>query len=262
MTLFNVRLGSWLPNPRLDKGMKFFSSSSPRLALLPLLNEAVGMTNDTGNFVQLSDGGHFENLALYEMVMRRCRRVIVVDGGADPKFQFEDLANAIRKVRIDLGIQIEFRQQNKIGSGNNADALYCAIADIRYREIDGPGAEDGKLIYLKPSVKGTETIDVRNYAATHVDFPNETTANQFFNEAQFESYRKLGMTMVQEIMACAAEQAYTMEEFFTAAEQYSVAPASVPAITKRIVGDVTGFLESGKMRVMVEEANPGRSRNP
>ncbi len=217
MTLFNVRLGSWLPNPRLDKGVGFFGRSSPKVALLPLLSEAVGNTNDTGNFVQLSDGGHFENLGLYEMVMRRCRRVIVVDGGADPKFQFDDLANAIRKIRIDLGIQIEFRQQNKMSSGNHPDALYCAIADIGYREIDGPCAEDGKLIYLKPAVKGTETIDIRNYAATHPDFPNEPTANQFFNEAQFESYRKLGMTMVQEIMACAAEKAYTIEEFFTAA---------------------------------------------
>jgi len=117
MTLFNVRLGCWLPNPRLDKGENFFANSAPRLALLPLLSEALGNTNDTGNFVQISDGGHFEDLGIYEMVMRRCHRIIVVDGGADPKFEFEDLGNAVRKIRIDLGIQIEFRNQNHIVQG-------------------------------------------------------------------------------------------------------------------------------------------------
>ena len=83
------------------------------------MSEALGNTNDTGNFIQVSDGGHFENLALYEMVMRRCHRIVVVDGGADPKFELEDLGNAVRKVRIDLGIQIEFRNENHIQSGNN-----------------------------------------------------------------------------------------------------------------------------------------------
>src|SRR5262249_14452373 len=83
MTLFNVRLGYWLPNPRRDKGTRYFRHNAPRLALVPLLSEAIGNTNDKGNFIQVSDGGHFENLALYEMVMRRCHRIIVVDGGAD-----------------------------------------------------------------------------------------------------------------------------------------------------------------------------------
>jgi hypothetical protein len=133
MTLSNVRLGYWLPNPRLDKGTRFFNNSSPRLALVPLVSEALGNTNDTGNFIQVSDGGHFENLALYEMVMRRYHRIVVVDGGADPKFELEDLGNAVRKVRVDLGIQIEFRNENHIRSRNNPQAVYCAIVDIRYR---------------------------------------------------------------------------------------------------------------------------------
>ncbi len=253
MTLFNVRLGYWLPNPRLDKPESFFRHSSPRLALVPLLSEALGNTNDQGNFVQLSDGGHFENLALYEMVLRRCHRIIVVDGGADPKFEFEDLGNAVRKIRIDLGIQIEFRNENRIQSGNNPQAVYCAIADVRYKDVDGPNANDGELIYLKPAVRRSEAIDVQHYAATHPDFPNETTVNQFFNEAQFESYRKLGMTMVQDIVACSQNDAFTAEEFFTAATQYCEATAFRPASADRVVSDVSTFLESGKMRVTLGE---------
>lgn len=249
MTLFNVRLGCWLPNPRLDKGTGFFGNSSPRLALVPLVSEALGQTNDRGNFIEVSDGGHFENLALYEMVMRRCHRIVVVDGGADPKFELEDLGNAVRKIRIDFGIQIEFRNDNHIRSGNNPQAVYCAIADIRYKAIDGPNAQDGELLYLKPAVRRSEAIDVQNYAATHPDFPNQTTADQFFNESQFESYRKLGITMVEKIGELAPTNAFTTEEFFTAAEQYSEAAASRPASTERVVGEVTTFLESGKMRV-------------
>ncbi len=251
MTLFNVRLGYWLPNPRLDKGPVFFNNSSPRLAFIPLLSEALGNTNDTGNFIQVSDGGHFENLALYEMIMRRCHRIVVVDGGADPKFELEDLGNAVRKIRIDLGIQIDFRNENHIQSGNNPQTIYCAIADIRYREVDGANAQDGELIYLKPAVRRTEAIDVQHYAATHPDFPNQTTADQFFNESQFESYRKLGMTMVQEIIACAPECAFTTAQFFTAAKQYSEAAAFRPASTERVVSEVSTFLESGKMRIKV-----------
>jgi hypothetical protein len=254
MTLFNVRLGYWLPNPRLNKPPSFFNNSSPRLALVPLVSEALGQTNDTGNFIEVSDGAHFENLALYEMVMRRCHRILVVDGGADPKFEFEDLGNAVRKIRIDLGIQIEFRNENHIQTGNNLQAVYCAVADIRYKEIDGPNASDGLLIYLKPAVRRSEAIDVQHYAATHPDFPHQTTADQFFNEAQFESYRKLGMTMVQDIMACAPEHASTTEEFFTAAWQYSQAATFRPSSTDQVLSEVSTFLESGRMHVTVGSA--------
>jgi len=251
MTLFNVRLGFWLPNPGLDKGRRFFNNSSPRLALVPLVSEALGNTNDTGNFIEVSDGAHFENLALYEMVMRRCHRIVVVDGGEDPKFELGDLANAVRKVRIDLGIQIEFRNENHIQTGNNLQAVYCAIADIRYRDIDGANAQDGELIYLKPAVRRSEAIDVQHYSATHPDFPNQTTADQFFNEEQFESYRKLGVTMVQEIMDCAPNHAFTTKDFFTAAKQYGQAAACCPPSTDRVVSEISSFLESGKMRVRV-----------
>ena len=69
--------------------------------------ETFGLTNDENPYVYLSDGGHFENLGLYEMAMRRCRLIVVSDAGSDPAYAFQDLGNAIRKARIDLGISIE-----------------------------------------------------------------------------------------------------------------------------------------------------------
>lgn len=250
MTLFNVRLGYWLPNPRKKKGEKFFKRNSPRLALGPLLNEALGRTNDTGRYIQLSDGAHFENLALYEMVMRRCHRIIVIDAGADPKFQFEDLANAIRKIRIDLGIPIEFGAHNHIPSGNNPQAAYCAIATIGYKSVDaGQNVDNGELIYFKPAVRGSEAIDVQNYAATHKTFPHETTADQFFNEAQFESYRELGVTMAEAVIEQSKPDECSTGEFFAAARTYCGHTSSIPAGTQEIISAVSTFLKSGHMRV-------------
>ena len=117
MTFFNARLGWWLPNPlwphlrKWPTGRKtrhFLGRNGPKWALMPLLNEALGNTDDSYKWIELSDGGHFENLGLYEMVLRRCRHIIVVDADADSEFQFEDLGNAIRKIEIDLGVPITF----------------------------------------------------------------------------------------------------------------------------------------------------------
>ena len=78
------------------------------MAAKPLLDEAFGQTTDQSRYVYLSDGGHFEDLGLYEMVRRRCRLIVVIDAGEDAKFAFEDLGNAVRKIYIDLGIRITF----------------------------------------------------------------------------------------------------------------------------------------------------------
>lgn len=214
LTLFNVRLGWWLGNPgpvgsRLYKGMKpddpaaaskrIYRRMAPTLSVKPVVDEAFGLTDDRSEYVYLTDGGHFENLGLYEMVLRRCRLIVVSDAAADAKFEFNDLANAVRKVRVDLGIHIEFpdvpiyaRRPEKDGEGG----CYWTIGLIRYSDIDrrqdGRKAPDGILIYIKPAIYEDEPEDVIHYKRTHPSFPHETTADQFFDEPQFESYRALG----------------------------------------------------------------------
>jgi hypothetical protein len=195
LTLFNARLGAWLGNPG-EAGRLTWRTSDPVLGAGPLLREMFGRTTDANPYVYLSDGGHFENLGLYEMVARRCRYVVVSDAGCDAAYSFEDLGNAIRKIRIDLGIPIEFE------SGLGIDAAHAgrgnrhgAVGRIRYSAVDGAVA-DGIIIYLKATLSGDEPVDVMNYAAAHPDFPHETTANQWFGESQFESYRMLGVHTV------------------------------------------------------------------
>jgi hypothetical protein len=207
MTFFNARLGWWLPNPlwphrhkwtAICKTRRFLRRNGPKWALMPLLNEALGNTDDSYKWIELSDGGHFENLGLYEMILRRCRHIIVVDADADGEFHFEDLGNAIRKIEIDLGVPITFPDfPHGLPMTREAEPLnvYCVRGQIQYDCVDDD-APKGELLFIKPVLNGSEPPDIRAYAASHQTFPHEATSNQFFNEAQFESYRHLGSWMI------------------------------------------------------------------
>jgi hypothetical protein len=199
MTLFNARLGCWLGNPGIG-GNDTWIKDGPVWALRSFLDELFGWTNEKNRWAYLSDGGHFENLGLYEMVLRRCRHIIVVDAGCDKEYAFEDLANAVRKVRVDLGIPIEFPSGIHIGGESNGQ-LHYSVAQIRYSAIDGnPKDEDGWLLYFKSSLTGKEPPAILQYKKSNPDFPHETTADQWFSESQFESYRALGYFMASELL--------------------------------------------------------------
>ncbi len=210
MTLFNARLGWWLGNPG-PAGENTFYLSSPRFTIRPIVAEAFGLTDRTSPYVYLSDGGHFDNLGLYEMVLRRCHFVVVSDAGCDGKGELNDLGGAIRKIRADLGIPIDFPNGIPIYP-RSADAAtrtrgrYWAVGRIRYSVVDPPvtpadaaaaraarDARDGWLLYVKPAFYGTEPPDVYEYAMANAEFPHEPTVDQFFSESQFESYRMLGV---------------------------------------------------------------------
>jgi hypothetical protein len=196
LTLFNVRLGWWYGNPKKDT----YGDRNPSNTLRTVLDESFGNTSAENDYVYLSDGGHFENLGLYEMVVRRCGCIVVSDAGADPDFGFDDLGNAIRKIRIDLGIDIVITQMQLFPrSRDGSSPKYAATARIRYSDVD-PGAPDGKLLYFKPAFYGgSEPKDVYNYAATYPSFPHQSTGDQWFSESQFESYRQLGFYAAGEV---------------------------------------------------------------
>jgi len=201
--LFNIRLGWWLGNPG-PQGRDTWQMMGPRHAIVPWFKEAFGLTNAEQPYINLSDGGHFENLGLYEMVRRRCRFIVLSDAGCDPTFTFADLGNAVRKIYIDLGVTISFpgidRLQPRIPIGGKPqEGPYCAIGHIHYRDADG-GGEDGYILYIKPSYHGTEGAGIRAYASEKAAFPHDSTADQWFDEAQFESYRSLGFEIVDGLL--------------------------------------------------------------
>jgi hypothetical protein len=190
MTLFNVRLGAWLPNPALaNKAGEDMGRSSPKNSLMAMLRELGGSTTDCGPDVYLSDGGHFENLAVYEMLRRRCRYIMVTDAGADPTFALGDLGGLVRKAKIDFDCEIDFGRMCMSGRDKDIDPqLAWAIGTIVYKD-----GSPGTILYVKPSYFGQELpVDVVAYAKQSATFPHETTGDQFFSESQFESYRRLG----------------------------------------------------------------------
>jgi len=235
LTLFNARLGAWFGNPGYAGGGTF-DAPGPRWALRPLIAELVGQTTSASPYVNLSDGGHFDNLGLYEMVLRRCRYIFVSDAGQDTKdgsFSFEDLGNAVRKVRIDFGVPIDFTDRIRIlPRDEQSSGLYCAAGRIRYSAVDGEGAQDGVLFYIKPAVyaKGEPVpYDVVSYARGSELFPHEPTADQWFDESQFESYRALGFHAVAQMCQGLVETA-TLEQFAASVAAYmAVAPVAADA---------------------------------
>lgn len=200
MSFFNARLGWWMPNPNRNNE-QHWPLDEPPYGLDHILAEATGRTTDRSRFVHLSDGGHFENLGLYEMVRRRCRRIVLVDASQDPEYRYEDLARSLRSIRIDFGVTIEFRHGLPTPKSARDTGCHFAIGRIRYAERDRTaGGRDGKILYIKPVLSGDEPLDLQAYAessrrGTSV-FPHQSTVDQFFDEAQFESYRLLGLHSV------------------------------------------------------------------
>ena len=188
LTLFNARLGWWIGHP---DDLPAVRSAGPKFAVGALVDELLGRTHDRKRWLFVSDGGHFENLGVYEMVRRGCRDIVVVDASCDPDRNFDDLGNAIRKVRVDLGVRIERTGPWLIGGRElQAQGRYCALFDVLY-----PDERIGSLLYIKPALYPKAEglpIDVLQYAGRSGAFPHESTARQFFGESQFEAYRALG----------------------------------------------------------------------
>jgi hypothetical protein len=184
-----------------------YTHEGPAVAIRPLLQETFGLTTDNQKYIHVSDGGHFENLGLYEMVRRRCRFILISDAGRDPDFAFEDLGNAVRKIQIDFGIPIRFHKlealkaRPRLGGSEILDCDYHVIGEIDYQCADGHfGVENGVIVYIKAGYHGTESAGVRSYAMANFDFPHQSTTNQWFTESQFESYRSLGFEIMDGLL--------------------------------------------------------------
>lgn len=199
MTLLNVRLGYWAPTPNRDG----WNSSQPRLWPFYLVREFLSQTNDLSDYCYLTDGGHFDNTGLYSLIERGCRYIVVVDCGADPKPScFEDLGEAIRRCRIDFGTEIKLNLDPFINASESGGDPCFAVGKIMFakdhlaslgvEKCDDEKSRTGRLVYFKPAVMENVTPDVRQYAIENKNFPQQPTTNQWFGEAQFESYRQLG----------------------------------------------------------------------
>jgi hypothetical protein len=203
LSLLNLRLGYWTTNP--DRTPTLFP---PNFFVPGFSHEVMGRGfNETSRNILLSDGGHFENLAIYELIRRKVHLIVLSDGGADLQFNFDDLANAVEKVRVDFGVKISFKDEdmNQILGGTAGDSLFVkkyniakkgyAIGEIKYND-----GTKGTLVYIKLAMIPELPTDIYSYKGVNPDFPHQSTADQFFNEKQFEAYRELGYNVAWKMM--------------------------------------------------------------
>lgn len=203
LSLLNLRLGYWTTNP--DRTPSIFP---PNFFVPGFSQEVLGRSFDeSSRNILLSDGGHFENLAIYELIRRKVSLIVLSDGGADLQFNFDDLANAVEKVRVDFGAKISFKDEdiNQILGGTAGDSHFVkkyniakkgyAIGSIKYND-----GTKGTLVYIKLAMIPELPTDIYSYKGVYPDFPHQSTADQFFNEKQFEAYRELGYNVTWKMM--------------------------------------------------------------
>jgi predicted acylesterase/phospholipase RssA len=198
MTILNARLGAWAENPMYPPKTWLWRIFWPWY----LGREMLSRMTERSHLVNVSDGGHIENLGVYELLRRRCRVIIASDAGADPDTTFADLGNLVRKARIDLSAYVHLDRSQLAPLVPDAETglvrAHRVIGQITYRESNGSESH-GMLFYVKPGLKADDPVDLHEYRKAHPKFPHEPTADQFFDEAQFESYRELGYQTGKEV---------------------------------------------------------------
>lgn len=227
-TFANVRMGYWWDSGLDLRPTGLFHKLVPPV-YRALMAEFLCNLRGTGDRLwNLSDGGHFENLGGYELIRRRLPLIILVDAEQDTDYKFSGLADLIRKARLDFGAEIEFVEPEAVRKHlKDAEVLkfFGTLGQLRRVDLPGPGQPASSvglelpanrealsrahaaiakvtyadnltppswLIYVKATLTGDEPVDVLEYHSAHPDFPHDSTANQFFDEAQWESYRRLG----------------------------------------------------------------------
>ncbi|HEX8457046.1 MAG TPA: patatin-like phospholipase family protein [Pyrinomonadaceae bacterium] len=192
LALLNVRLGYWLrkPAPR----SRWIKNLLSPVGWYYFFLELSGLMSEKTAFLNLSDGGHIENLGIYELLRRRCKFVIAIDGEADPDRSFGGLLKLTQLAKIDLGVTIEpdltDLRTDKEGLGRS----HFGLSRIEYRD-----GEYGLLLYIKSSLTGNESEFLKKYRAENPAFPHQSTAQQLFSETQFEAYRVLGEHIAQDL---------------------------------------------------------------
>jgi predicted acylesterase/phospholipase RssA len=222
-----VRLGYWVrsPLPALAPPLAGLRRWLWRHAIKPVMLWSEGTATYFGAarpWWYLSDGGHFDNTGVYALLKRRLDFIIAADCGADAEYDFADIENLVRKARIDLGAEIEFYTREEAarlftltGSeltvlspesmGDVHSARGVLLARVRYRAetgvggaagaggaANGPAVHEATLLVIKPNLHDALDVDLLAYAQRHLAFPHQSTGDQSFDEAQWESYHRLG----------------------------------------------------------------------
>ncbi|MEO0470667.1 MAG: patatin-like phospholipase family protein [Bacteroidota bacterium] len=237
-TLLNLRLGYWVENPwyyRANCRQRLVKSSRKGLYLrlfrgwtkvvLPkerleghalalqknpwrkytfwpiyLVQELLGLTTASQRLVNVSDGGHTgDNLGLMPLLRRRCKFIVVCDFEEDKKYGFASFNHAIRMANVEENIDITIDLKPLIPESREDNNIPKSSASVAIGSIGYPNNTKGTLVYLKSSLNNCDLpVNIYNYRKLNEDFPHQSTADQYFDDAQFEAYRSLGFHIAGE----------------------------------------------------------------
>jgi hypothetical protein len=212
MSLLNVRLGLWIGNPYHRHVRRI--RSIPTFLNPGLVSGVLGLAHKRdSSFIELTDGGHFENLALYELVRRKLAVILIVDGEADPTISLRSLVSATHRIEQDFGAVLTFfpgldPQQRALGperlmmyasQGYPAGVRY-AQAPFLVGQLTYDDDTTGTLIYVKATLIKQMDFTTSGYLASNPEFPHQSTVDQFFNPEQFDAYRYLGFESASQLI--------------------------------------------------------------
>jgi hypothetical protein len=198
ITLTNLRLGVWVPNPR--RVADFVEGTTRRVYPMHprpsfLVRELLGRNHVGSRFLYVSDGGHYENLGLVELLRRRCTEVWCVDASGDSIDTFNTLAEAMLIARGELDVEIRL-DPSVMAPDPADDAPAGAPRHVRGTHARGtihyPDGAEGTIVVIKAGVPRDAPFEVRAFHASHPTFPCDSTLNQFFSAERFDAYRTLG----------------------------------------------------------------------
>lgn len=221
-TMANVRLGYWWKQSRARRTRNLFWADRRDTVQNYLFSELRGAFHGTrqGRWY-LTDGGHFENSGAYPLLQRKVPYIIICDNGADPEYAMGDIVRLIGRARTDLGIHVRFMSADEIkellGKDSSIAGFIGAYDDLARRanmdvpggpiaalaEIDYGKTGSGLLLLVKPRITYDEPPELLAYRAEPGcgDFPQQTTGDQFFDEVQWEAYRRLGELAGEKLFA-------------------------------------------------------------
>jgi len=214
LALANLRLGVWIPHPRrvVDRGpseWQWWWFRRPHWVWF--LRELTNKYAFNRRYVYVSDGGHWDNLGLVELLRRGCTEIYCISGAGDGALSFSTIGEALALAREELGVSFELdpsplrpavkapdpeptdRVLRREGAKDKASPFAAAAAVVGTFEFTrDPGAKRGVIYYVEADLTESMPFDVHAFAEAETVFPDDSTGDQVFNHRQFESYRALG----------------------------------------------------------------------
>lgn len=199
MALANVRLGVWVPNPRWvaaygDDDYLPRKYARPRPSYL--FRELLGRNRVDAKYLYVTDGGHYENLGLVELLRRGCTRIYCFDasGVGRGKAEFDALGEAIALARSELQVEIDFPKEDLTQLEPNPKTKLAEKDVVRGRIRYGGkfAGVEGTLIYVRNTMTAKASWDARTHQREDPRFPHNSTVDQLYTDQKFEAYRVLG----------------------------------------------------------------------